>query len=130
MLATPAWLMTGMGRNVPGILAWDGSRLRFADDEQVLVDVSPQEVTEVAWPRLWMGGGFKLRTDTEQFKVTLVKPNGAPDIADELLGEASGVLGAVGTAGEVADALGSFSSVKKGREAGKAWKQVLADWES
>ena len=126
MLTTPAWMLVGATRNVPGALAYDDERLRFATPEGVVFDASPGEVKEVKWPKLWMGGGCKINVAGEEYRISFVKPNGAADITDELLGEVGGVLGALGTAADVKEALGSFGDVKKGRDAGKAWKEVLA----
>lgn len=127
MLTTPAWLLPGMGRNIPGALSWDDHRLRFASADEVVFDVAPDQVQDVTWPKLWMGGGCKILADGQRHKVSFVKPNGAPDISDALLGDVGGVLGAVGVAADLKDAYGSFADVKKGRDAGKAWKAVLAD---
>lgn len=126
MLSTPAWLLIGMSRTLPGVLSYDDERLRFATGEEVVFDVSPKEIDEVKWPKLYMGGGCKLAVAGESYRVSFVKPNGAPDITDELLGDAAGVLGAVGAVADLADAAGSFGDVKKGRAAGKAWKDLLA----
>ena len=125
MLTTPAWLLPGMGRNIPGALSWDDRRLRFASAEEVVFDLAPGDVQDIVWPRLWMGGGCKLQAPGERYKVSFVQPNGAPDITDALLGDVGGVLGAVSTVGDLGDALSSFSDVRKGRDAGKAWKPVL-----
>lgn len=126
MLTTPAWLLVGMTRNVPGVLSYDGDRLRFASADSVIFDVASTEVEDVKWPKLWMGGGCKLRAAGEEYRISFVQPNGAADITDELLGDAAGVLGVFNTAADVKEALGSFGSVKKGRDAGKAWKETLA----
>ena len=126
MLVTPAWLLVGMTRNVPGALSWDDQRLRFATAEEVVFDVAPDEVQDVSWPRLWMGGGCKVTADGTTYRISFVQPNGAPDISDSLLGEVGGVLGAVSAVADLQDALGSLSDVKEGRVAGRAWKEVLA----
>ena len=126
MLTTPAWLLVGATRSVPGALSFDEQRLRFASDEDVVFDVAAGEVQEVKWPKLWMGGGCKINAGGEEYRVSFVKPNGAADITDELLGDIGGVLGTVSTGLDVKEALGSFGDVKKGRDAGKAWKEVLA----
>jgi len=125
MITTPAWLLVGVTRTLPGALSYDGSRLRFASAEDVVFDVGAAEVEQVKWPKLWMGGGCKIAARGEEYRVSFVKPNGAPDITDELLGNAGGVLGAVGSVGEGVEAAGSLFDAKKGREAGKAWKDVL-----
>lgn len=126
MLTTPAWLLVGATRSFPGALSYDGERLRFASPEEVVFDVPAASVQEVKWPKLWMGGGCKVKADGEEFRISFVKPNGAADITDKLLGDVGGVLGAVGVGIDAKEALGSFGDVKKGRDAGKAWKDVLA----
>ena len=125
-LTTPAWILIGMSRTVPGVLSHDNDRLRFATSDEIVFDVSAKEIEEVKWPVYYMGSGCKLKAAGEQYRVSFVKPNGAPDITDELIGDAGGVLGVVDTAADIKDALGSFGDVKKGRQAGKAWKEVLA----
>jgi hypothetical protein len=126
MLTTPAWLLVGATRNVPGVLSYDDRRLRFASSDALVFDVAAGEVEEVKWPKLWMGGGCKVKASGEEYRISFVKPNGAADITDELLGDATGILGGLGAAADLKEALGSFGDVKRGREAGKAWKEVLA----
>ena len=67
-----------------------------------------------------------MRAAGEEYRISFVKTNGAADITDELLADASGILGGLGAAADLKEALGSFGDVKKGRDAGKAWKEVLA----
>lgn len=126
MLTTPAWLLVGATRNVPGVLSYDDQRLRFASPDAIVFDVAASEVEEVKWPKLWMGGGCKVKAGGEEHRISFVKPNGAADITDELLGDVGGILGGVSAAADLKEALGSFGDVKKGRDAGKAWKEVLA----
>jgi len=126
MLTTPAWIMIGMSRTVPGILSYDDDRLRFASGEELVFDAAPKDIQEVKWPKIYMGSGCKLAIDGESYRVTFVKPNGAPDITDKLLGDAGGVLGAAGSVADLKEAMGSFGDIKKGRAAGKAWKELLA----
>ncbi len=127
MLTTPTWILIGMSRTLPGILSYDDDRVRFATDEEVLIDAAPKEIEQVKWPVIYMGGGCKLTVDGESYRISFVKPNGAADITDELIGDASGVLGAVGSVADLKEAMGSFGDVKKGRAAGKAWKELLAE---
>ncbi|MEX0659837.1 MAG: hypothetical protein WD080_11945 [Egibacteraceae bacterium] len=124
-LATAAWVLVGMTRNVPGILATDGQRLTFASAEEVLLDSPMEEISEVVFPWYYFGGGCKLRVGDERIRLSFVRPNNAPDATDTTLNAARDrVLGSL-PGGQLHRAVGSLRDIGKGRAAGKAWRSVL-----
>lgn len=124
-LATAAWVLVGMTRNVPGILATDGQRLTFASAEEVVFDSPMEEISEVVFPWYYFGGGCKLRVGDERIRLSFVRSNNAPDATDATLNAARDlVLGSPG--GQLQRAVGSLRDIGKGRAAGKAWRSVLA----
>ena len=88
---------------------WKNGAIATAED--VAFDAAPKEIDEVEWPKV-MGGGCKPAVAGESYRVSFVQPNGAPDITDELVAD-------------LADVAGSFGDARKGRAAGKAWKELL-----
>jgi hypothetical protein len=124
VLATPAWVMAGWGRNVPGALVAGGGRLAFLAEDGVLFDVPIAEVTDVTWPWHWFGGGVRLHAAGTPFKITFVLPAGAVPPSPSLLDAALGLVGAA--AGVVpSHSLAGALDIRRGRGAGRRWREVL-----
>lgn len=124
-LATPAWIMAGRLRNLPGVLVAGEGRLAFVGDDGPVFSVPITEVGEVTWPWHWFGGGCTLRVAGEKYKITFVRPNGAPDVAPSLLDAGATLLSAAVGAGVPVHSMQGLLDVRSGRKAGAAWKQVL-----
>jgi hypothetical protein len=131
VLATPAWLMAGRLRNVPGALVAGEGRLAFVGDDGPVFNVAMNEVTDVGWPWYWFGGGCRLAAAGEKYKITFVRPNGAPPVSPSLLRSGASLHSMYATltegplpAGAVSAVSGLFD-VRSGRQAGRAWKGVL-----
>jgi hypothetical protein len=124
-LVTPAWWMAGGLRNVPGVLAAGEGRLAFVGDDGPVFAVPLVEVTAVRWPWYWFGGGCAITVSGHEYKITFVRPNGAPPVTPSLL-ETTHALASVLSLGAVAahSPAGLFD-VRSGRRAGAAWKQAL-----
>jgi hypothetical protein len=122
-LATPAWLMAGRLRNVPGVLAAGAGKLTFVTADGPVFAVSCGEVGEVTWPWYWFSGGCKIRVGGIEYKITFVRPNGARDVSPSLLDGAA--LGAVFGDAVPAHSLRGVGDVRTGRRAGAAWKVAL-----
>jgi hypothetical protein len=124
-LATPAWIMAGRLRNVAGMLAAGEGRLAFVTAAGPVFSVPITEVGDVTWPWYWFGGGCRLTAAGQQYKITFVRPNGAPDPSPSLL-DAGVTLGAAltGTA-DPAHAVSGLFDVRSGRRAAIAWKEAL-----
>jgi hypothetical protein len=124
-LATPAWIMAGRLRNVPGVLAAGEGRLAFVGDAGPVFNVALAELGEVTWPWHWFGGGCTVRVAGEQYKITFVKPNGAPDVSPSLLDAGVALVSVIAGAGVPVHSLQGLVDVRSGRKAGAAWKQAL-----
>ena len=119
-LRTPAWLMLGLTRTVPGVLALSGARLSFTTEEGPEFDLPLAEVT-ARFPWWWFGGGVALRVLGRRYRLSFVRPNGAQDVPGRLLAHVPG-----GEALGLATAARKMEDVGAGRRAGKAWKTRLA----
>ncbi len=120
VLCTPAWLLVGMTRSVPGILELADGHLAFTTEEGRVFDVPLSEVSNVNFPWYYFGGGVKFNIAADKHRLSFVRPNDASDIPDRLLaGTESGAPAALLTAGR------KVSDIGEGRRAGKAWKSVL-----
>jgi hypothetical protein len=124
-LATPAWIMAGRLRNLPGVLAAGEGTLAFVGDDGPLFRVPLADVTGVAWPWHWFGGGCVLTAAGARYKITFVRPNGAPDVAPSLVDASVALLSALAGAGVPAHPLQGLFDVRTGRRAAAMWKQVL-----
>lgn len=84
------------------------------------------QVGPVTWPWWWFGGGFVATVGGERFKVTFIRPNGAPAAPQVALADAT--LFASGLAdsgfGPVSAAMG-LRDVQVGRTAARRWRRVL-----
>jgi hypothetical protein len=124
-LATAAWILVGATRNVPGVLATDGTRLTFASDQEVLIDAPLVEVHDVVFPWYYFGGGCKLRIGDEQIRLSFVRPNNAPDVTETTLTAARDLVFHHLPGNALYRAAGSIRDISTGKAAGKAWRAVL-----
>lgn len=125
-LATPAWIMAGRLRNVPGMLVAGGGGLTFVGESGPVFSVPLAAVSDVRWPWYWFGGGCVLRAAGERYKITFVRPNGAPDVPPTLLDQGVSLLALA--AGETVghpSAIRGLLDVRSGRRAGAAWREAL-----
>jgi hypothetical protein len=124
-LATPAWLMAGRLRNVPGVLAAGDGKLTFVTDDGPVFAVSCGEVGGVTWPWYWFGGGCKIRVGETEYKITFVRPNGAADVAPSLLDVGAALGAALADAAAPTHSLRGLADIRSGRRAAAAWKEAL-----
>jgi hypothetical protein len=89
--------LSGLTGSEPGRLELRGGRLIFTPSEEGRpgFDVPLSEVTDIEFPWLYFGAGFKVRVRGEQFRFSFIEPHN--DSAD----------------------------MRAGRDTGKAWKKVL-----
>ena len=124
-LATSAWIMAGRLRNVPGVLVAGEGNLAFVGDEGPLFREPLADVTGVTWPWYWFGGGCTLTAGGHRYKITFVRPNGAPDVEPSLLDAAVTLLSALTGAGVPAHSVQGLFDIRSGRRAAAMWKRVL-----
>lgn len=97
-MLTQVWKLTGLMGSEPRHLEMRAGRLIYTPTDRLTpgFDVPVSEVTEVNFPWHYFGGGFKMRIGSEQHRFSFVEPH---KVAADISG---------------------------GREAGKAWKKILA----
>jgi hypothetical protein len=124
-LTTPVWWMAGRLRNVPAVLSSTGGVLRLVTEDGPVFEVPLAQVGPVRRPWWWFGGGIVLTIGATTYKITFVRPNGAPDVDPSLVDVALS-LGAAAV-GEVVpmNAVRGLADVRDGRRAANAWKDVL-----
>src|SRR5436305_7653146 len=118
-LRTRVWLLHGMSGSTPGILELVNGRIGFTTDEGRVFESALGEVA-VNYPWYYFGGGCKISRGDQTYRISFVRPNGAMDVSDGLLGQmddggGGGVL-ALLTAGR------KMQDIGEGRKAGKVWK--------
>jgi hypothetical protein len=75
---SPAWVLVGLTRNLPGWLAYKDGWLAFADtDGKVLFVAEPSDVRELTFPWYYFGGGLKMKILDQKYRISFVRPNGA-----------------------------------------------------
>lgn len=117
---TPAWLLIGLTRSVPGVLEFADGRLAYSIEAGRVFDVPLSEVTGIKFPWYYFSGGVKFTVGSEAYRLSFVRPNDASDVPGRLLAgsEAGGPLALLTAGRKVAD-------IGEGRRAGKAWKRIL-----
>ena len=119
-LCTPAWLLVGMTRSVPGILELVDGHFAFTVEEGRVFEVPRSGVSDVKFPWYYFGGGVKFMVGGERYRLSFVRPNDASDVPGRLIaGTEYGGPAALLTAGR------KVLDIGEGRRAGKAWKAVL-----
>ena len=98
-LDTPAWLLIGLRRSVPGNLHVGRGRLWFKAADLTVFDAPLTAVRQVSFPWYYFGGGVQFTIEARRYRLSFVRPN---------------------TEG------GSVLDISAGRRIGKAWKQVFA----
>jgi hypothetical protein len=120
VLRTPAWLLVGLTRSVPGVLECADDRLAYSNEDGRVFEVPLSEVTGVTFPWYYFSGGVKFTIGADHYRLSFVRPNDASDIPDRLLAEtAADAPFALLTAGR------KIADIGEGRRAGKAWKTIL-----
>ncbi len=120
-LRTPAWLLIGITRSVPGVLELADGILAFSTEEGRVFAAPTSEVRNVRFPWFYFGGGAKLTVGSEQYRLSFVRPNDASDIPDRLMARSEdGGAAALLTAGR------KVRDIGEGRRAGKAWRAALS----
>ncbi|TCK27702.1 hypothetical protein [Pseudonocardia endophytica] len=112
---SPAWILSGI-MNTPGFLSLYDGRLSFVSDDGVVFDEPLARVTDVRFPWYYFSGGFKATIGGTPRRISLTKPNGAPD-------PQSGWL--VSGGDDLFSAASSLADAGKGRTSGKQWRAVL-----
>lgn len=103
---SPAWLLSGLTRSVAGELRLTHGRFIFeARDGRRILDAALGELSAVAFPWYYFGGGMKVRIGTATYRLSFARPANLPDHA-----------------GEATDA----GDIGSARRSGAAWKSALA----
>lgn len=120
-LLSPVWVLRGI-MNDPGYLVTAGGRLVLVAEhaDGPAFDVALDELTDVRWPWWWFGGGFTATVRGTRYKITFVRPNGAPGPDRGLLSDLDHVL-----VGHTGHGLSGLVDVVEGKAQAKAWREVL-----
>ncbi len=118
---TPAWLLIGLTRSMPGVLEYADGRVAYSNEDGRVFEVPLAEVTEITFPWYYFSGGVKFTVGSHHYRLSFVRPNDATDIPARLLaGTEAGGPFALLTAGR------KLGDIGEGRRAGKAWKGIFA----
>jgi hypothetical protein len=107
-LCTAAWRLVDIA-NDPGMLELVDGYLAWSNSDGEVFKVPLAEVTNIAFPWYYFGGGMKFRIGDERYRISFIQPNDAFDLTDEMLEKIEFGTGLCGA-----------------HKAGKAWKSVLA----
>jgi hypothetical protein len=124
-LASPAWILAGRLRNVLGVLVAERGVLEFRTESGPAFTAPVTDVGPVTWPWWWFGGGFVATVRGERFKITFVRPNGAPAANPSLLDAAFNAAGLIDSGFGPFRAATGLRDVATGRAAARQWKQLL-----
>jgi hypothetical protein len=118
-----AWLLKGLTGSTPGVMTLAQGKLSFYTEEGCVWDVALSEIKAVEFPWYYFDGGLKLQIGAQWHSVSFVRPNDADHITDRAIiemvgGLAGGAIAALTVGQKVRD-------IGTGRQAGKAWREVL-----
>lgn len=115
-----AWLLEGITVSIPGSLALQNGRLRFATLEEVVFDVPLSEITSVKFPWYYFGGGVKLQAAGKPYRFSFVVPNGIEYAGGRALGAVGNPLALLVAASKIGD-------IRNGRKLGRKWRELLGN---
>lgn len=118
-LRSPVWLLVGMTGSRPGLLELSGGVLALTGEDGRVFEAKLADVTEIAFPWFYFGGGMKLTVAGTRHRISFVRPNGAEVASARLLEAVGGGALALLTVNE------KIADIGEGRRAGKAWKAAL-----
>jgi hypothetical protein len=118
--ASYAWLLKGLTVSIPGWLDLQQERLRFTTPEKVVFDVPREDVTSIAFPWYYFGGGMKLRAAGRPYRLSFVKPNGAEYATARGLASQGDPAALLLVASKAAD-------IGAGRDVGRSWRRLLGE---
>lgn len=118
-LRSEVWLLVGMTGSRPGLLELSGGVLAFTAEEGRVFEAKRADVTDVAFPWFYFGGGMKLTVAGTRHRISFVRPNGAEVASARLLEAVGGGALALLTVNQ------KITDIGDGRRAGKAWKAAL-----
>ena len=116
--ASDAWLLKGAAVSIPGWLYLREGFLCFVTPDETVFDVPLAEVTSVAFPWYYFGGGVKLKAAGEPYRLSFVKPNGMEYAASRGLASTANPAALLVAATKVAD-------VSSGQDTGRVWRGLL-----
>ena len=118
-LRSAVWLLVGLTGNRPGLLELSQGVLAFTAEEGRVFEAKVADVTDIAFPWFYFGGGMKLTVAGTRHRISFVRPNGAEVLTARLLESiGAGPLALLTVNQKITD-------IGDGRRAGKAWKAAL-----
>lgn len=120
---SPAWILVGLTRTLPGWMAYQNGCVAFADcDGDVIFSAPCAEITHVTFPWYYFGGGLKLRVLDQRYRISFVRPNGTTDISSRPAAWRSDAQNAAAVAKLVET---KFRDIRDGRAVTRVWKKLL-----
>jgi len=116
--ASCAWRLKGLFLSEAGWMELREGRLRYFTPDRLVFDLSPAELTDVAFPWYYFGGGVKLRAAGQRYRFSFVRPNGA-EVAVARGMAAEGDMAALSVVASKAQDIGA------GRNVGREWRRLL-----
>jgi hypothetical protein len=112
------WLLKGITGTEAGWMDLHDGNPRFATPQRVVFDVPRAEVTQIALPRYYFGGGVKLHAAGQAYRLSFVLPNGAA------YAKARG-MAAVGDLAALSIVASKAHDIGSGRAVGRRWRELL-----
>lgn len=111
---TEVWRLKGLTGSTPGLLHHESGRVRLEllDDDDRLREVFAvplAAIEQVNWPKLQMSAGCSFVVSGEKYRISFLQPQNTRPFAASAYSAMEGV-----------------ASISGGREAGKAWRALLA----
>ncbi|MEP6574326.1 MAG: hypothetical protein ABJD11_16610 [Gemmatimonadota bacterium] len=118
-LASPVWLLAGLGSARAVWLTWDGGMVTCSDADSLVFSVPVQELRHVRFPWYYFGRGLKVRVRATEYRLSFIRP-GASSYAIPRMQLAGGAEQPTVVA--VRDVV---QTVEEGRAAWRSWREKL-----
>ena len=109
------------GGYVAGLLQHVEGSMIFITSDGEAFNVPLVEVKDVKWPKLQMGFGFEANVLGQKYKLTFMKPNGAPELGDSGWSHAMRYT----RVGIGIDSIRALSKAKESKRAAQEWRALI-----
>ena len=108
---SPVWVLDGLTRNIPSVLRYHQGSLALLTGEAWAFE-TPLVNVRAIFPWYYFGGGVQLAVSGVRYRISFVRPAGAPPVEPSLLA--------------YIPLVSQMRDIRAGVGMGRVWKKILA----
>jgi len=108
---TPVWVLDGLTRTIPSVLRYHQGSLALLTGEAWAFE-TPLVNVRAIFPWYYFGGGVQLTVYSVRYRISFVRPTGAPPVEPSLLA--------------YIPLVSQMRDIRAGVGTGRVWKKILA----